>query len=72
MGSGKSLTSLAYYYVKVCGGKLKIDGTSQKSEDMKDPRNLVIITTAKKRDTSEWETDLCYLNLQKERILGAA
>ena len=65
MGSGKSLTALAYYYIKVCDGKLRIDGETQKSEDMKNPRNLVIITTAKKRDTNEWEMDLAYLNLQK-------
>ena len=50
VGSGKSRTSLAYYYQEQ-GGKL---GTKS-YVDMKNPRDLYIITTARKRDTKEWE-----------------
>ena len=50
VGSGKSRTSLAYYY-KEQGGIL---GT-KKYARMKNPKNLYIITTARKRDTLEWE-----------------
>lgn len=50
VGSGKSRTSLAYYY-KENGGVL---GTS-KYVPMKNPKDLYIITTARKRDTCEWE-----------------
>lgn len=53
VGSGKSRTSLAYYY-KEQGGKL---GTKNYVE-MKKPKNLYIITTARKRDTLEWEGEL--------------
>ena len=53
VGSGKSRTSLAYYY-KEQGGKL---GT-EKYVDMKNPKDLYIITTARKRDTLEWEGEL--------------
>lgn len=53
VGSGKSRTSLAYYY-KEQGGKL---GTKS-YVDMKNPRDLYIITTARKRDTKEWEGEL--------------
>lgn len=53
VGSGKSRTSLAYYY-KEQGGKL---GTKAYAP-MHDPRDLYIITTARKRDTKEWEGEL--------------
>ena len=53
VGSGKSRTSLAYYY-KQQGGRL---GTKS-YVDMKNPRDLYIITTARKRDTKEWEGEL--------------
>lgn len=53
VGSGKSRTSLAYYY-KQQGGRL---GTKN-YVDMKNPRDLYIITTARKRDTKEWEGEL--------------
>lgn len=53
VGSGKSRTSLAYYYQEQ-GGRL---GTAR-YVDMKNPRDLYIITTARKRDTKEWEGEL--------------
>jgi hypothetical protein len=53
VGSGKSRTSLAYYYQEQ-GGKL---GTKS-YVDMQHPRDLYIITTARKRDTKEWEGEL--------------
>lgn len=48
VGSGKSRTSLAYYFTKVCGGSL--DPYREPSK----PVALYIITTARKRDTFEW------------------
>lgn len=54
VGSGKSMTALAYYFVKVCGGKF---GRGE-FEEMKNPLDLYIITTARKRDTMEWEKEL--------------
>ena len=54
VGSGKSRTALAYYY-KEQGGIL---GTKSYVR-MKKPRDLYIITTARKRDTKEWEGDMC-------------
>lgn len=53
VGSGKSRTALAYYY-KEQGGWLG----SRVYIDMKNPRDLYIITTARKRDTKEWEGEL--------------
>lgn len=53
VGSGKSLTALAYYFVKVCHGEFL-----EKYSKPKDPKDLYIITTARKRDTHEWENEL--------------
>jgi hypothetical protein len=53
VGSGKSRTSLAYYY-KEQGGDLY----SKSYKKMKNPRDLYIITTARKRDTLEWEQEM--------------
>lgn len=53
VGSGKSRTSLAYYFMKECGGSV-ID----EYIPMCHPKNLYIITTARKRDTKEWEGEL--------------
>lgn len=53
VGSGKSLTSLAYYYIQN-GGEVNTEETVP----MIDPSDLYIITTARKRDTLEWEKEL--------------
>lgn len=61
VGSGKSRTSLAYYY-KEQGGVL---GTKNYVR-MKNPKDLYIITTARKRDTCEWEGELAYFLLSTD------
>ena len=53
VGSGKSRTSLAYYY-KEQGGNL----TAKNMPRMTKPKDLYIITTARKRDCKEWEQEM--------------
>ena len=56
VGSGKSRTALAYFFIRECGGEIGLDGSDLYSP-MKNKKRLYIITTARKRDTSEWEKE---------------
>lgn len=64
VGSGKSLTSLAYYLSRECRSKSVEgkDGVSYIPE--KGSPDLYIITTAKKRDNLEWESDMLKYHLK--------
>lgn len=59
VGSGKSRTALAYYYLKEGRGTLSINNKGRTSP-MKNNVPLYIITTARKRDLSEWTHEACY------------
>ena len=54
VGSGKSRTSLAYYYMQNEG----VLGTGNYIPMNDPPMDLYIITTARKRDTLEWEEEM--------------
>ena len=64
VGSGKSRTALAYYYIKECGGEVVING-SGRNRPMQNPRDLFIITTAKKRDSLEWLKEYAPFNIDE-------
>ena len=65
VGSGKSRTSL-FYYFKEQGGWIE-DG---KYKPMKKPKDLYIITTARKRDTLEWEGELTHFLISPDPKLS--
>lgn len=65
VGTGKSRTSLAYFYTQH-GGKLNTDQYYK----MKRPRDLYIITTAHKRDIHEWEGELIPFNMNPDPSLS--
>lgn len=54
VGSGKSRTALAYYYL-LNGGELNTEEYIPMDDP---PLDLYIITTARKRDTLEWEQEM--------------
>lgn len=64
VGSGKSLTALAYYY-KCNGGSFDTDDYLP----MDYPCDLYIITTARKRDMFEWESEMKKFLLCKDSEL---
>lgn len=58
VGSGKSMTSLAYYYLQNGGDISFLMGDEYVTMDDVQIKDLYIITTARKRDTLEWESEL--------------
>lgn len=62
VGSGKSRTALAYYYI-LHGGDLNSDS---KKGFMKKPKDLYIITTARKRDTRDWELEMLPFHISSD------
>lgn len=65
VGSGKSRTSL-FYYFKEQGGWIDTNSYTP----MKNPKNLYIITTARKRDTFEWEGELTHFLISPDPKLS--
>ena len=63
VGSGKSLTSLGYYYLQNGGEMSALQGGEY--IPMKNPKDLYIITTARKRDTLEWDGEITHFLLSK-------
>lgn len=49
VGVGKTITSLGYYFTKVCGGEINKWGS------MQTPKDVYVITTAKVRDSKGFE-----------------
>lgn len=64
VGTGKTFTALAYYVLKGCEGFL------DRSEPMRKPKKLIVITTAKKRDDLDWESEALHLGLSSDPKLS--
>lgn len=64
VGTGKSITSIAYYFTKVCGGDLRINSFGTLTP-MSKPKDLYVITTARKRDDLDWEEEALPFGLSK-------
>ena len=62
VGSGKSITALAYYFTQN-GGELDPYKPMDRIPFSNRVQDLYIITTARKRDTLEWEGELCHFLL---------
>lgn len=60
VGSGKSRTSLFYYFKEQNGW---IEGSDY--TPMENPKDLFIITTAMKRDKAEWDSELAHFRLSQ-------
>lgn len=65
VGSGKSLTSIAYYYLENGGSQSSLVGGDM--IPMLKPQDLYIITTAHKRDLKEWEGELLHFTMSTNK-----
>lgn len=68
VGSGKSITSLSYYYIRMGGDKRFLNGGE--FVPLKSPKNLYIITTARKRDTGEWIKEMAPFVMNPDKKLN--
>ncbi len=62
VGSGKTLTSLAYFYSVECEGEIHPRISSPKKT-----KDLYVITTARKRDELDWEKEAAFFAIGKNR-----
>lgn len=64
VGVGKTITSLGYYFTKVCGGQINKWGS------MTTPKDVYVITTAKVRDTKAFEIQAAQYGVHADRDLS--
>ena len=62
VGSGKSVVGLYYYYIREVGGNVPVNGQGAWAP-ARAPKDLYIVTTAKKRESLEWEKELSQFGL---------
>lgn len=64
VGTGKSRTALAYFFYKETKAALDSQGFIK---SLKEPRDLYVITTPRKRDLKDWEEEALIFRLYRER-----
>lgn len=64
VGTGKSRTAIAYFFHNECEAKIN---SKTDRVIMKNPKDLYIITTARKRDTFEWDKEFIPFLLSRDR-----
>lgn len=69
VGSGKSRTALAYYVKHICKGSYSKKGGSS-GVSLGAPVPLYVITTARKRDTFEWDEELAHFHLSQDKDIS--
>lgn len=69
VGSGKTRTALVYFYTKVAKGGLQVNDVGL-DKDPKNPIDIYVITTARKRDEFDWQTEAAGIGLSEDRSLS--
>jgi len=65
VGSGKSRVAAVYFYTRVAGGRIPINGIGDTTEPTK-PRDVYIFTTKRKKDTLDWEREFVDLRIGRD------
>lgn len=66
VGSGKTRTAIAYHFLRECQGRIPINGAGR-HQPMQRPRDLYVITTAKKRDDLDWTSEAAAFGIFPDR-----
>ena len=69
VGSGKSRTALIWAYTRLMGGRVCVEGVSDWKAPTR-PLDILVITTAKKRDSLDWEKEALDLGISTDRDLS--
>lgn len=69
VGSGKTRTALVYFYTKVAKGGLQVNDVGLDT-DPKNPIDIYVITTARKRDEFDWQVEAAGIGLSEDRALS--
>lgn len=64
VGVGKTFTALLYYYTKVGNGVPNLPGL--KFREMTTPKDIYVITTARKRDELDWNLEAAMFGIGRE------
>lgn len=65
VGTGKSRTALGYFAIKECSGDFRINGIGD-TGPMLEPKDIYVITTARKRDSLDWEREAAMFSLSND------
>ena len=68
-GVGKSRTALAYCYLKELKGEIKTNGKGD-FKPFKNPMDIYVITTARKRNSLDWESESVAFGISTDRELS--
>lgn len=69
VGTGKTRTAMYYYYTAVCNGCVSVNGVGDTVAPQR-PRDIYVITTAKKRDDLDWEQEAAHFGVSTNREIS--
>lgn len=69
VGTGKTRTAMYYYITAVCNGRVSVNGVGDTVAPQR-PRDIYVITTAKKRDDLDWEQEAARFGVSTNREIS--